>query len=310
MKKADGHRIVDTANRNYVKIVSSTRWEEIRECVSYHIHMAGLLRTPTRFRLLNNPGASVGPQEFGIAEIVESIPDDEHKAMAIMHGAHPRGCTPLTYHIQEIHMIVSSMADELRREGRKVAIVIATDGLPTNEHGVGGSHVSQQFVESLRMLEGLPVWVVIRLCTDEDHIVNFYNELDEHLELSLEVLDDFCGEAAEVYEHNPWLNYALPLHRCREMGYHHRVFDLIDERKLTTTELREFMELLFGEDNFDGVPDPAVDWMGFSHTIEKLMRQEKPQWNPMSKILTPWIDMRKLERIYGGGGCIPGCIMM
>jgi len=184
-------------------------------------------------------------------------------------------------------MIVSSMADELRREGRKVAIVIATDGLPTNEHGVGGSHVSQQFVESLRMLEGLPVWVVIRLCTDEDHIVNFYNELDEHLELSLEVLDDFCGEAAEVYEHNPWLNYALPLHRCREMGYHHRVFDLIDERKLTTTELREFMELLFGEDNFDGVPDPAVDWMGFSHTIEKLMRQEKPQWVRVFPLVGP-----------------------
>lgn len=28
---------------------------------------------------------------------------------------------------------------------------------------------------------------------------------------------------------NPWLDYALPLHRLRETGYHDRVFDMLDE---------------------------------------------------------------------------------
>ena len=170
------------------------------------------------------------------------------------------------------------MANDLRASGRRVAIVLATDGLPTDERGVSGQYQQKQFVESLRMLEGLPVWVVVRLCTDEDEVVNFYNDLDEQLELSLEVLDDFCGEAAEVYEFNSWLNYALPLHRCREMGYHHRVFDMMDERRLTRSELREFCELLFGADRFDGVPDPDVDWVGFSKHIREMLKQEKRQW--------------------------------
>ena len=48
--------------------------------------------------------------------------------------------------------------------------------------------------------------------------------LDQLLELSMEVLDDFTAEAEEVHEFNPWLNYALPLHRMREMGYQDRIF--------------------------------------------------------------------------------------
>uniref|UniRef100_A0A7S1GJZ3 VWFA domain-containing protein n=1 Tax=Cyclophora tenuis TaxID=216820 RepID=A0A7S1GJZ3_CYCTE len=308
MNQPDGHRIVDTIDNTTVKIVEATRWEEIRECVNYHVKAARLLNAPTTFRLLNDPGRLVGPQQFGVAETPDQ---DEHEVMRIMQKVHPTGSTPLTSHIKEIHRAVSDMTSQLRATGRKVVIVIATDGLPTDEFGVSGAYQQKQFVDCLRLLEGLPVWVVVRLCTDEDEVVNFYNDLDEQLELSLEVLDDFCGEAAEVYEFNSWLNYALPLHRCREMGYHHRVFDMIDERTLTKSELREFCELLFGVDKFDGVPDPAVDWMGFSARIEAMLRQEKPQWNPMKKIVTPWIDMRKLDRIYGGaGGCAPGCTIM
>eukprot|EP00980_Cylindrotheca_fusiformis_P022116 scaffold8999_cov73-Cylindrotheca_fusiformis.AAC.1 len=114
------------------------------------------------------------------------------------------------------------MAPTLRQLGRKVVIVIATDGLPTDERGYGGSNHNQEFVDALRMLEGLPVWVVVRLCTDDEDVVNFYNELDGQLELSIEVLDDFTGEAVEVTTENPWLNYTLPLHRLREFGFHDR----------------------------------------------------------------------------------------
>jgi len=70
------------------------------------------------------------------------------------------------------------------------------------------------------MLEGLPVWVVIRLCTNEKKVTEFYNQIDEVLEFNLEVLDDYLDEAKEVYKFNKWLNYALPMHRCRELGYH------------------------------------------------------------------------------------------
>lgn len=67
------------------------------------------------------------------------------------------------------------------------------------------------------------MWIVIRLCTDEEKVTEFYNNLDGMLDLSLEVLDDYIGECGEVQTQNPWLNYALPMHRCRELGYHDRL---------------------------------------------------------------------------------------
>ncbi len=175
---------------------------------------------------------------------------------------------------------------------QKVAIVIATDGLPNVRHS---------FVEALRSLEGLPVWIVIRLCTDDDKVVEYYNNLDSQLELSLEVLDDWEMEAKEVYEHNKFLNYTLPLHRCREMGYHHRIFDLLDERKLTMDELQEFLVLLFGEKEFDAVPDPQIDWRGFLKAVTKMVEQEQYHWNPINHKVQPTISVTKLNKEYGGG---------
>mmetsp|Transcript_14433 Transcript_14433/g.19762 ORF Transcript_14433/g.19762 Transcript_14433/m.19762 type:complete len:389 (-) Transcript_14433:331-1497(-) len=300
MQKTDGHRIVETTSKSSVKIVPCTRWEEIGECVNYHVQMAALVEAPTIFRFLN-PGGGL-PQQFSVAESGPAFTQqDAMNAMDIMRKARPGGVTPLTKHMTEIHRNVSAMAPQLNAEGRRVVIVIATDGLPTDEQGYGGEYVKQQFVQSLRLLEGLPVWVVIRLCTDEEPVVNFYNELDEQLELSLEVLDDFIGEAEEIYEFNSWLNYALPLHRLREMGYHDRVFDMLDERPLTRGELRDFCFLLFGQENFDGVPDPSVDWKGFLTCIDDLLKREKPQWNPIKKKPTPWIDLKKLHKKYGDG---------
>ena len=107
---------------------------------------------------------------------------------------------------------------QLRQNGQKAVIVIATDGLPTETNVNGHEKNKELFVKAMRSLEGLPIWIVIRLCTDDEHVVNFYNDLDEQLELSLEVLDDFESEALEVYEHNKWLNYTLPIHRLREAG--------------------------------------------------------------------------------------------
>merc|ERR1712232_568792 len=120
-------------------------------------------------------------------------------------------------------------SQELLRLGRRVAVIIATDALPTDDEGVPGELITEEFVEALRALEGFPVWIVIRLCTDEADVVEFYNNLDDRLELSMEVLDDFVGEAKNVYQQNKWLNYALPLHHSREMGFHHRLFDILNE---------------------------------------------------------------------------------
>ena len=253
-------------------------------------------------RLLNDPGRSAGEQQFSVAERGPSLIDEDLAvAQQTMINASPGGVTPLVPHLQEVRNNVLALEPDLRKNGTKVVLVMATDGIPTNNRGLSDSVVKQQFVEALRAFEGLPVWVVVRLCTDEEEVVDFWNSLDEQLELSLEVLDDFASEAAEVHEHNKWLNYGLPLHRMREMGFHNRLFDLLDERKLDKGELREFFRLLFGDGKMDGVTDPELDWKSFYHDISKLTEKEEKTWNPLTRRVQPWIDLKQLKKDYGGG---------
>jgi hypothetical protein len=51
----------------------------------------------------------------------------------------------------------------------------------------------------MKPLEKLPVWVVIRLCTDEDKMVEYWNNIDSVIELNMDVIDDPLGEAKEIH---------------------------------------------------------------------------------------------------------------
>ena len=53
----------------------------------------------------------------------------------------------------------------------------------------------------MRPLQQLPVWVVIRLCTDEDRMVDYWNSVDGEIELNMDVIDDPNGEAREIHEY-------------------------------------------------------------------------------------------------------------
>lgn len=300
MNKADGHRIIETSAKDDVRIVDCTRWEEIKECVNYHANLAALLLLPTVFKFLNNPGARAGAQQFSVAEYsLQNVQDEQYSARTTMSKTSPEGFTPLRERVIELHDAILPMAHILKSTGQKAVVTIATDGKPTDESGYSTDFVTDMFVQALRQLMELPVWVVIRLCTDDDDVVSFYNTLDDDLELSIEVLDDFFGEAMEVYETNPWLNYGLPLHRMRESGFNERAFDFIDQRALTKTELRQFCICLFGQEKFDGVADPSVDWKGFVSDIERFNRQESNTYNPIKKKVLPWVDTHVLEKEYG-----------
>ena len=108
----------------------------------------------------------------------------------------------------------------------------------------------------------------------------------------MDVLDDFMGEAEEVQAANRWLNYALPVHRLREHGCYSRLFDLMDERKFTKDELRDYCILVFGQEAMDGLPDPSTDWGSFTKSVA-LLNSKDPQWNPARKIVGPMVDLGK-----------------
>ena len=96
----------------------------------------------------------------------------------------------------------------------------------------------------------------MRLCTEENHVVDFWNKIDEDLELNMDVLDDLCGEAAEVAPHAPWLTYGAELHRLREWGCQRKIFDLLDERKLHVNKVSAVAALVLGGAAAD-LPHPA-----------------------------------------------------
>ena len=141
MNQNDGHRLMPTKNNTQVRLAQCTRWEEIRETVNYLAQMAALIQIPTTFHLLNNPGAHVGKQEFSVADKgydKQTIERDVETAKYTMNSSSPSGVTSLAKHVREIRDSIAPMADDLNNQGKEIVVILATDGLPTNERGVGG----------------------------------------------------------------------------------------------------------------------------------------------------------------------------
>lgn len=297
----DGHCLL-TLNDNGDEECS--RWDEISETVESHIHLASLLGAPSEFRLLNPPkngGPLVrGPHRFRVGyglNTPSQASKDRKRARNIMLRNEPSGRTPLPDSIREVRRDIIDMLPTLEEEGSKVCIVIATDGQNTNKHNCGievqEEERQEDLVAALDSLRGLPVFVVIRLCIDWQPTLTFYNELDKRLDwLDIDVLDDHISEAEEVFEHNPWLTYARPLHRMREMGQDCRYFDLLDERPFCRREVKEFCALLFGCSDLI-----YCDWESFPREVDRLQKNERKQWNPKTNSLTRWIDIKSLASV-------------
>ena len=305
MQVRDGHRISGSTFQS-LQTSDCTRWEEAQDRVAFHAYMAGVLGIPTRFNLVDHTVLGPGvPSCFSIAERgPAAVQTDIQTAKQVMTQAQPVGrATPLAFHIMEIRKMIVQMAPQLAREGKLVSVILVTCGLPTDSRGQPGPAALQEFTQALRSLEGLPVTLVVRLCTDDERVVDYYNTIDSRINLSFDVLDDHNGEAIEVYLKNPWLNYSLPLHQFRELGFSIPVFDEIDEQALSPRELHQLCALLFQTQQ--PLPDPAMDWINFLRALAQVMSREKMYFNPITKSIGPWIDLRRLHYVYGRGMPFP-----
>lgn len=139
------------------------------------------------------------------------------------------GGTPLNTTLSKIY------EDSLRINGKK-KLIIVTDGESSDGN----------ILRILRKLGNIGFSITIRLCTDDDSIVNYWNNIDKELEFDLDIIDAYPDEYKEVLTHNPTINYSYPLHKFREFGTSDSRFDGLDERRLPS-EHTLFFQNLTGE---------------------------------------------------------------
>jgi len=304
MRAADGKKLV--FHGGSYKSIGCSRWQELVADVRGIAMMSDVLGARTDLHLLNPVPSfnalslKTDAYDGGIAPVGRTV--DVPELERLLDRINPGGTTPLTESVMSIVSMITPMAPRLRASGQSVAVLICTDGMPNDKNS---------FVQAMRVLQTLPVWCVVRLCTDEDAVVDFWNDLDRQLEAPLEVLDDVHGEASEVYTFNSWLTYAPPLHMARLFGLHEKLFDALDEQALMPSQIRTFIQLLFG---LSDLPEPELDRPGFVEAVRQALQEQPLAYDSRSRRMKPWIDLRKLEHaLTPGVRCgkdAGGCMIM
>lgn len=268
------------------RFVECSRWAELTSALHFHLDLAHAGMIPTEFRLLNG----VQPLRVGFQEGESAA---NVRALKTCFNDSPNGGTPLCRHIHDVVQQIHVMEPMLRAMGQKVCIIIATDG----ESSDG------DVAEALRPLKDMPAWVCVRLCTDSEAVVKYWNDIDNVLEQNLDILDDLAGEAEEVHKVNPWITYTEQLHRFREFGVSLKEFDLLDEGTLSKEHLTKICRIIYGK-QVDGITPPEVDMKAFISGIDALNTSTARVWDPVTELPRHWVDTKALKKTYRvGGGC-------
>mmetsp|Transcript_538 Transcript_538/g.1628 ORF Transcript_538/g.1628 Transcript_538/m.1628 type:complete len:530 (-) Transcript_538:86-1675(-) len=294
MGETDGQQLSMCPDGTFA-FVRCSRWEELREVASQQARLAVSLRSRVDFHLLNPPQHPPGARQFvslGL-EYSQGGAGSQGGAASLQDlytslASSPTGTTPLTEAVATIVGLVAASAPSLCASGQVVVVVLATDGRPNDPNS---------FVQAVRELQALRcVWVVVRLCTQSEEVLEYWNDLDRQLEAPLEVLDDATAEAREIAQANPWLTYGFPLHLLRTAGVRHKLFDLMDEQAFIGSQLSDMCSLLFG---CGPLPNPEADWLGFQERLGGLLAATPRIFCPVARELRPWVDLKVLREKFG-----------
>jgi len=286
MSTPDGHKLVPDKQNN-IKIVRCSRWAELSQSLKFHIDLSRAASAPSEIRTLNGaPQLLIGTED--------DYEDENRDKLGKFFSNGPSGQTPLCRHIKDVIHKVKLIAPELESKGQKACVIIITDGEASDG----------DLLETMKPLNDLPVLMVVKLCTDEQRVVDYWNSIDQQLEVSIDILDDFVSESIEVAKVNNWLSYGPPLHLLREFGTSCRDFDMIDETPCTGDQIKNLCWKIYGGTP-DSYPDPHADWDDFAAVIAA--RNENPELfpisvkdpneNPIRK--RPWVDIAEVAKVLG-----------
>jgi hypothetical protein len=280
MNNNDGHRIIRTGSGKMApaKMIQCTRWAELSDSLKFHAKLSETCKTPSEFRLLNGADlvmVGLGNHPEGL-QFSNEVLDEQ-----------PAGQTPLCRHVNDVVSAIKQMEPQLRAQGKKAAVIIATDGESTDGN----------ITSALRPLRELPAWVVLRLCTNEQTVVDYWNNVDNELELEMDVIDDLVKDAEQVFKVNRWLNYGDELHRLREFGTSFKEMDLIDECAFGSEQMATMLNSLFG----CKLPHPDIDYGVFRAEVVRYNNLTDQIFNPLTGRYDKIVNLKEMDKAYGGG---------
>ncbi|CAE8718466.1 unnamed protein product [Polarella glacialis] len=299
----DGKYLSPVSGSTSMQVVPCSRWEELCQTALRQASWNLSLGIPCEFVLLNPPGGQRGFGAFREGVDLVTVDPRSNNAQAqlaalqrMLQSTRPSGLTPLLERIQEIQARLSSTYSHLVSQGGRFVLAILTDGVPTSAgSGLPPEAAQAQVAAALRHLTTmLPVFVVVRLCTDDSPVVEYYNNLDEEEELPLEVIDDLESEAREVAaKGNSWLTYSPLIHTLREGGTLVKLLDLLDERTLTPLEVRLLVGHLLQKEDEPSLPLSDPD--AFFRQAGIRLKQAPLVYDPLRQAMMPCVDMKKLR---------------
>lgn len=270
-----------------------------------HAQWNMVLGVPCEFHILNPIGdPSVEGQGYVMTDATNG-PAEPQLAMLLdfLLRNGPRGVTPLTKRLQDIRRRIEPQRQELMRQGQRIVLIVATDGMPTTQwSGQSSTQDKRDLTQALRGLSAIDVHLVLRLCTGEQDTVDYYGEVDREIELNLEVVDDLSAEARELNRvGNQLLTYTPLLHRIREGGTFFKVLDVLDERTLTPGEIYLLSQMLLRRSADDGaLPREPND---FCTEVERRLQEATNSGNtyfePLRRRLAPPMDPSCLRYAMG-----------
>lgn len=306
----DGQKLVGD------RMVTCTRWEETKAMAMAQAEWNARVGTPCEFILLNPPQGLSGQDSLRegidyvrIAPEAEGSSDEQiQRLQVLLDRTRPAGRTPLVARVKDIHARVAMEKASLATAFQKVFVILVTDGVPTDAGTMlrSTTAVRCDFIGALRkIVHELPVFLVIRLTTDDDNVVDFYNKIDEEVEFPLEVLDDIESEAKEARaKGNGWLTYSPVLHKIREQGTFIKLLDLLDERCLQASEAMVLARLMLQNDSDDMLESDPED---FCRIAADRVRVAQTVYDPLSRRQQPCINVSALyarmiplsQRLFG-----------
>jgi hypothetical protein len=169
---------ISTGETSNAFAVRYTRWDELKQIVSITVDIASVLDPDgIDVYFLNRPPV------LHVKDASQLLP---------AFAQPPNGLTPITRVLRQI-----LHAKKVEIQERKLLVIIATDGQPTDEFGTTDIDTLERV---LRHERKTPERILITFCacTDDDQAVGYLNKWDETIPF-VDVCDDYRSEREEIW---------------------------------------------------------------------------------------------------------------